>query len=142
MKITKLMTDDVITASPDSSLYDVAQLMREHDIGFLPIIYDRTLMGVITDRDLAIRGYADRRREDTQVKDIMTGDCVTVDKSASVNDVARVMAENQIRRVCITDDDKLIGVCAIGDLAANESFEAAAEFALGGVSEDRKKVRL
>ncbi len=142
MKITKLMTDDVITARPDSSLYDVAQLMREHDIGFLPIIYDGRLMGVITDRDLAIRGYAEKKDENTPVKTIMTSDCVTVSKSASVNDVARVMAENQIRRVCITDDDKLIGVCAIGDLASNESFEAAAEFALEGVSENRKKVKL
>lgn len=142
MKITKLMTDDVITACPDSSLYDAAQLMREHDIGFLPIIYDGRLMGVITDRDLAIRGYADKRDESTPIKAIMTSDCITVDKSANVNDVARVMAENQIRRVCITDDQKLIGVCAIGDLASNDTFEAAAEFALGGISENRKRVRL
>ena len=139
MKITKLMTDDVITARPDSSLYDVAQLMREHDIGFLPIIYDGRLMGVITDRDLAIRGYAEKKDENTPVKTIMTSDCVTVSKSAASTMSQELWRKTRYAECGITDDDKLIGVCAIGDLPQMKVLKPAAEFALEGVSENRKK---
>lgn len=134
MNITKIMSDDVITAGPDSSLFDVAQLMREHNIGFLPIIYDGELLGVITDRDLAIRGYGNKKTQDTKITEVMTNDCVTVDNGTSVDEVAQVMAQNNVRRVCITDKGHLVGVCALGDLAIRKDFRDNAENVLNDIS--------
>lgn len=135
------MTDNVITANPDSSLYDVAQLMREHNIGFLPIIQDKEVLGVITDRDLAIRGYAEKKCESTTVRDIMTNNCLTVTNNANIHEVADIMAINQIRRVCVTDNGNLIGVCAIGDLAVLNQFNEEAEFVLTQISQPQQAKR-
>lgn len=138
MKITKLMTDDVITAAPQSSLYDVAQLMRQHDIGFLPIVYDGNLKGVITDRDLVVRGYASKMPESAPIKDIMTTAVVSANIDATVDEVAKIMAEHQIRRICITDNGHLTGVCAIGDLAVKNAFDDEAQFALSKISHSHR----
>ncbi|MDD3946885.1 MAG: CBS domain-containing protein [Clostridia bacterium] len=134
MKVSKLMTDDVITAAPESSLYDVAQLMKENDIGFLPIVYEGRLEGVVTDRDLVLRGYAEKKPESAPVKTVMTTDVITVEKDTTVDETARVMAKNQVRRICVTDHGKLMGVCAIGDLAVENNFDNEAQFALSKIS--------
>lgn len=143
MKVTKIMTNDVIVAYPESSLYDVAHLMKQHNIGFVPILNGKRLAGIVTDRDLAIRGYAEKKSESAPVRDVMTSDVVTIGKDASVDDAAAVMAKNKIRCVCVIDDDRnLIGVCAIGDFAADEWFDDEAGYALSQISKPSPRARL
>ncbi|MFA6865960.1 MAG: CBS domain-containing protein [Clostridia bacterium] len=134
MKITKIMSDDVITVEPINDLATVAQLMKKHNIGFMPIVFDGQLLGVVTDRDLAIRGYGNKRDAGTKITEIMTSDCITVNNSTSVDEVSEIMAKNNIRRVCITDNGHLVGVCALGDLAVRKDYRENAEKVLTDIS--------
>lgn len=134
MKITKIMSDDVITVEPINDLATVAKLMKEHNIGFVPVVYDGQLLGVITDRDLAIRGYANKRDAGTKVAEVMSKDIITVHNGTSVEEVARLMEKYNVRRICITDKGHLIGVCALGDLAVRKDYRDEAERVLNDIS--------
>lgn len=134
MKITKIMTDDVITAEPIQDLATVANLMKKHNIGFIPIVFDGQLLGVVTDRDLVLRGYANKRDPGTKITEIMTDNIITVHNGTSVDEVADLMAKNNIRRICVTDNGRLVGVCALGDLAIRKDYRQEAEKVLNDIS--------
>lgn len=134
-KIAEIMTDDCQTVTPKDSLYAAAALMKEHDIGFVPVVEGRKLLGVVTDRDLVIRGYADKREGSTSVADVMSTNVKTVTSETSVDDAAELMAESQIRRLPVVDNGELRGVVSIGDLAIREIFVNEAGEALSGISE-------
>ena len=134
MKITKIMSDDVITAQPIHDLATVANLMKKHNIGFIQIVFDGQLLGVVTDRDLAIRGYANKRDAGTKIAEVMTHDCITVHNGTSVDEVAKLMEKHNVRRICITDKGHLVGVCALGDLAVRRDFRDEAEKVLNDIS--------
>lgn len=141
MNISKIMTSRIITARPDDTLYDVATQMKTNAIGFVPVVNGERLLGVITDRDLVIRGYAEKKSDNTPIKDIMTCDCITVSKDISVDDAARIMADHQVRRLCVIDNNCLVGVCAIGDLAVRNRFEDEAGHALSDISSNQQEAR-
>lgn len=128
------MTTDIVTVSPLDNIYEAAVKMKEHDIGFIPVVDDRQLIGVCTDRDLVIRGYAEKNPGSTSITEVMTDECITCSEDTTVDEAARIMAEHQIRRLCIVEDGELIGVCAIGDLAVRASYEDEAGQALHDIS--------
>ncbi len=129
------MTADCVTVTPQDNIYDVAVLMKEHDIGFVPVIEGRNMIGVITDRDLVIRGYAAKHPESTSVKEVLTENVKTVTPNMSVDEAASIMASGQIRRLPVVENGQLMGVVSLGDLAIREIFVNEAGEALSDISE-------
>jgi CBS domain-containing protein len=116
--IQETMTSNPTTISPDTTAAEAAQIMKSEDIGSLPIVEDDNLIGVVTDRDLAIRIVAEGRGADTPVGEIASKDVVTVDPQQSIEEAARLMAEHQIRRLPVVEEDgRLVGILAQADIA-------------------------
>lgn len=134
-KVSDIMTKDCVTVTPQDHIYECAVLMKRHDIGFLPVVDGRRLVGVVTDRDLVIRGYAGKHPGSEPVATVMTEEVETISPNLSVDEVGAKMAENQIRRLAVVENGELLGVVAIGDLAMRDIFVSEAGEALSGISE-------
>jgi CBS domain-containing protein len=135
MKIAEAMTRDVRVANPDQTIREAAQMMAELDAGVLPVGEHDRLVGMITDRDIAVRAVAHGKAPDTRVRDVMTDDVKYCFEDEEVEDVARNMADIQVRRLPVVNRDKrLVGIVAIADIAAAEEAEVVGE-AVSGISE-------
>jgi len=135
MKVSEAMTRDVRVANPDQSIREAAQMMVDLDAGALPVGAEDRLIGMITDRDIAIRGVAKGKTPDTPVRDVMTEDVKYCFEDEEIEDVARNMADIQVRRLPVVNREKrLVGIIAIADLAANEDLEVVGA-AVSGISE-------
>lgn len=136
--VKEVMTREPVTVTLLDNVYEVAVKMREHDTGFIPVIDnedDKTLLGVITDRDLVIRGYAAKHPGSTAVEKVMSREIQTVSENTSVDEAAELMSSWQIRRLAVTSGQKLIGVVSIGDLAVRNIFADEAGEALHDISQ-------
>lgn len=133
--IKDIMTTDVETVTLKDNVYEVAVLMAKNDIGFVPVVDGKKLIGVITDRDLVVRGYAEKNEGSTKVEKVMSDAVTTITPDTSVDDAAKLMAKNQIRRLPVVENGNLVGVVAIGDLAVSDKFDDEAGQALSKISE-------
>ncbi len=135
MKVSEAMTRDVRITSPDQSIREAARIMAEIDAGVLPVGENDRLVGMITDRDIAIRAVAEGKGPDTSVREVMTQDVKYCFDDEDTDDVARNMADQQVRRFPVVNRDKrLVGILSLGDLAVMEGARPAGE-ALAGVSQ-------
>lgn len=122
MKVSEVMTPDVETIRPDDSIRHAADLMRKLDVGPLPVCDGRKVRGVVTDRDIVIRGVAEGLSYDTKVSEVMTADVEWVFMDEDVNEAARRMRDHQIRRVLVLDNEKrLVGILSLGDISHDGS---------------------
>ena len=134
MKISEVMTTDVETIGADQTAREAASFMLRADAGSIPVCEGDKVVGMITDRDIAVRGVAEGRGPDTPVSELMSDGIICARDDEDVDTVARRMSEEQIRRLPVLDaDDKLCGIVSLGDLARETRGEAA-EQALEGVS--------
>ena len=121
-KVGDIMNTDVETISPDATIEEAAQQMRDGDYGVLPVGDDENLIGIITDRDIAIRAVAEGKDVDTPVSEVMSEGVVCANEDDSVEEAAQIMSDHQIRRLPVVDSDgKLIGIVSIGDFAVEAS---------------------
>ncbi len=134
LKIKEIMTTDVKTISSNNSISEAANIMKTLDIGAVPIVKDNVPIGIITDRDIIIRGVATGKNSNDAVSSIMTPDVVTVSPDLDVHDAADIMAAKQIRRLPIVENKQLVGIVAIGDMAVESIFENEAGEALHNIS--------
>lgn len=132
--INELMATDVATCMPSDSIEDVARKMRNSDVGSIPVIDGDKLVGIVTDRDIVIRSVAEGNTG-AKVADLMSSSLVTGKPDMSVHEAAEKMAREEIRRLPIVDNDKLVGMVALGDLAARTQFSPMAGKALKEISE-------
>ena len=141
MQVRDIMSAKVKIISPDDSLQWAAQLMEEIDTGALPVGENDRLIGMVTDRDIAVRGAAeDRAPETTTVRDVMSEKVYYCFEDDDVEDAARCMAENQVRRLPILNRDKrLTGIVSLADIA--QTGEECEKTALEGVSEPSSEAR-
>ncbi|HSD53832.1 MAG TPA: CBS domain-containing protein [Burkholderiales bacterium] len=129
------MSRDVKVATPRHSICDAARLMAEIDAGVLPVGDEDRLVGMITDRDIALRAVAKNKGPDTPVADVMSREVKYCFEDEDLEDVARNMAEIQVRRLPVLNREKrLVGIIALGDIATREDSQTAGE-AIKGVSE-------
>jgi CBS domain-containing protein len=129
------MTRDVRLVKPDQPISEAAKLMAELDIGALPVEENDRLVGMITDRDIAVRAVAAGRGPDTAVSEIMSREIKYCFEDQSVEEVTQNMGELRIRRLpVLTRDKRLIGILSLGDLAIDEGARDEAGEALGGIS--------
>lgn len=135
MQVSECMTQDVRVANPTETLQVAARIMADIDAGFLPVGENDKLVGIITDRDIAIRAVGCGCAPDTKIRDVMSEDVKYCFEDDEVEDVLDNMAEQQIRRLPVVNRDKrLVGVVSIGDLAADGRQAAHAGKALGDIA--------
>jgi CBS domain-containing protein len=135
MKVSEVMTRDVQTVRPDQPVQQAASFMLSADAGSIPVTDGDRLIGMITDRDIAVRGVAKGHGPDTPVRELMTEDIICVRDDDDVDDVASKMSEAQVRRLPVIDDNqRLCGIVSLGDLSRDADEDCASE-ALEGVSQ-------
>lgn len=137
MKVGEVMTKDVMWCRVDDTLADCANMMKELNVGATPVVdQNENLVGIITDRDMTVRAIA--RGVDVKnakVADFMTPSPITVNPDTNVEDAADIMADAQIRRLPVVQDNRIIGIVSIGDLAVDVGEEEIIAEVLERVSE-------
>lgn len=134
MQAQELMTRDVSIASPDETLRKAAKRMAELDVGALPVSENDRLVGMVTDRDIAVRGIAEGRGPKAKVREVMTPAIKYCFEDQEVDEIAANMADIQLRRLPVVDRDKrLVGILSLGDIATSGDPDKATE-ALSGIS--------
>lgn len=134
-QLKEVMSRHVKMVSPDTTIREAAQQMRDGDFGMLPVAEDDRMVGAISDRDIAIRAVADDKGPETAVRDVMTDGIFWAYEDESVEEAARIMSERQVRRLPIVNRDKrLVGIVALGDFAVHRADIQPAAEALSGIS--------
>jgi CBS domain-containing protein len=128
-KLEDIMSPDVQVISPDATVRQAAQKMREGDFGMMPVAENDRMIGAISDRDIAIRVIGEGKGPDTQVRDVMSEGIAWAYEDDSVDHAAEIMSELQVRRLAVVNRHKrLVGIVALGDFAVESAdLEPAAE---------------
>lgn len=137
MQVSDMMTRSVTTLPPSATLKEAARIMRDSHIGFIPVQEaDGRLVGAVTDRDICCRGVADGQPSiSSEIRSVMSEGCVCCHADEDGADVARRMAENQVRRLPVLDrEGRLVGVVSLGDLAHRAEAEHQVGRAMSGIS--------
>ena len=134
-QLKNVMTRDVKTVSPDATAQEAASFMLSADTGSIPVCENEKVIGMVTDRDIAVRAIAEGRGPDCSVRDLMSENIICARDTDDVQAVAQQMSDAQVRRLPVVDaDDRLVGMVSLGDLS-REAQESAAATALEGVSQ-------
>jgi CBS domain-containing protein len=130
------MAPTLATVSPRDSLAKVAQVMRDEDIGFVPVCEGNSLLGVITDRDIVVRCVAEAHEglANELAEHLMTKAPATIQAAATLDEAGRMMAEHEVRRLPVMDGERVVGVISHGDLVQSLESEGAADQATLGVT--------
>lgn len=136
-QIRNVMTSDVVTIKDTQSVQEAAALMSQHNIGSVPVVNNQgEMIGIITDRDITLRTTAQGEGTQTPVSEVMTAQrVVKATPDMDVQQAAQMMAEQQIRRLPVVENGKVVGMVSLGDLAVEEMSDAAAGEALSNISE-------
>ena len=135
MKVSDIMSRKVRLASPDDTLQDAARAMAGIDVGALPVGDNDRLVGMITDRDIAIRGVANGEGPETKIRDIMSDKVMYCFEDQNLDDVTNNMGDIQVRRLPVVNREKrLVGIIALGDVALERGGRGTAK-TLGKISE-------
>lgn len=130
------MTREVISVHNSDTVETAAQLMKQYNIGSVPVCEDEKVIGIITDRDITLRSASSGQNVMRQtVREIMTSNPVTVSSNTDVHEAARIMGERQIRRLPVVENGKLVGIVSIGDLAVVPELKDNIGESLSSISE-------
>ncbi|WP_453997174.1 CBS domain-containing protein [Bacillus nitroreducens] len=133
--VRDIMSTDIEYCTPLDNVYEVAVKMKELNVGAIPILEDNKLIGMITDRDLVVRGYAEKKAGSNQVTNVMSEDLITCSPDTSLQEASELMAKHQIRRLPVVENGQLVGIVSLGDLATNTMSDEHAGEALSDISE-------
>lgn len=133
--LREIMTTDCSTVTLKDNVYEAAVKMKQEDTGFIPVVDGNKLIGVLTDRDIVVRGLAEKREGSAAIKEVMSNKVVSVTPETTVDEAAKIMANEQIRRLPVVENGNLVGIVSIGDLAIRSNFEDEAGAALSQISE-------
>lgn len=123
MKVKECMCEEVYTCTPETTISQVAKIMCGNHIGCVPVCDEQQgVVGIVTDRDIILRAVAcDKEATTTRVSDIMTSTTTCCEENADVKEASKMMGEQQIRRLPVTDNGKLVGILTLGDLARHKN---------------------
>lgn len=122
--IDEVMTHEPRTLTTDSTVAEAARMMRDEDVGSVPLVEGGKCAGTVTDRDIVVRAVADERPLDTPVQEIASKHLVTVDPQQPIDEAMRLMAEHQVRRLPVCEEDgRIVGIVAQADIARHEAGE-------------------
>lgn len=136
-QLRNVMTSDVVTVKDTQTVQEAAALMSEHNIGSIPVVNSRgDMVGIITDRDITLRTTAQGEGTQTPVSEVMTAQqVVQATPDMDVQQAAQLMAQQQIRRLPVVENGKIVGMVSLGDLAVDNMSDEAAGEALSNISE-------
>lgn len=128
-KIREVMTTNPRTVDPTTTIVDAARLMRDEDVGPIPIVDNNQCAGILTDRDIVLRVVAEGRDPaTTTVGDVASRDLITIDPEQTLDEAARLMAQHQVRRLPVCEEDgNLVGIIAQADLALTAAEKTTGE---------------
>ena len=118
MLIREVMTDEVVTAAPERTVREIAELMRERNVGSVVIVRDDRPIGFVTDRDLALSVIADGRDFGDHVADHASSPVVTAEPAMGVEEAAELMVRHGVRRLVVVDAERLTGIVTLDDLSS------------------------
>lgn len=128
------MTNSVSSVQADTPIKDAARIMRDLNVGSVPVCEGSKPIGIITDRDIAIRTVAEAGDANTPVSQVMTSNLIYGNPDMSDLEAAELMANSQVRRLPVVDQDQLVGIVALGDLAVQDECDMEAGRALTNIS--------
>jgi CBS domain-containing protein len=127
-RVRDTMTPDPRAVAPDESIAEAARLMRDQDVGSLPVIEEGRLVGMLTDRDITVRVIAEGRSPQTAtVGEVFSHNPVTVEPNEDLAEALRLMARHQVRRLPVVESDRLVGILAQADVALEEKERKTGE---------------
>jgi CBS domain-containing protein len=138
MNVRDVMTSNPRTVSPGDSIQVAARIMKEEDVGVVPIVENGRTVGIVTDRDIVIRAVAEGG-SDRAVREIATTDLVFVKPDSSTREAEKLMSERQIRRLPVVENGRLVGIVSLGDIAVKEGKDSRTGDTLENISEGVKK---
>ncbi|EJL41319.1 CBS domain-containing protein [Brevibacillus agri] len=134
--LREIMTKDVATVTLKDNVYEVACKMRDWNVGVIPVVDEKNdVIGIITDRDIVIRGLAEKHEGSTATEVVMTKDIILGQPGMTVDEAAKIMAQHQIRRLPVVENGKLVGIVALADMAIRQVHHDEASDALQEISE-------
>src|SRR5688572_26266535 len=139
MNIREVMTPNPRTVSPNDSIQNAACIMRDEDAGAVPVVDNGRAIGIVTDRDIVVRVVAEGGQLNGPVRDIVTSALVSATPEMSTREAAELMSEHQIRRLPVVENDRLVGIVSIGDLAVKEGKDGRIGDTLQHISEGVKE---
>jgi len=135
MRVMDIMSTDVSWVDPATKVPDIAKMMRDKDIGAVPVVQAGRVLGIITDRDIVLRVIAsDKDVKQATAEQCMTADPICIDGTQDIDTVAEIMAEYQVKRLPVLKQGQIVGVIALGDLAIENIHINEAGEALNGIS--------
>ena len=142
MKVREVMTTNVVTAMPETTLEEIAMMMKTEDTGAIPVVDEGALIGIVTDRDIVVRCVADGRDpSEVSAEDIITEDVEVVNRDTDAAEALEIMGRRQIRRLPVVENGELVGMVSLGDLAVKQGDERDTGEALKDVSRGVKQTR-
>ncbi|AZV43523.1 CBS domain-containing protein [Peribacillus asahii] len=139
--VRDIMTTNVDCCTTLDNIYEAALKMKQDNVGMIPVLDNDTLVGVITDRDIVIRCVAEKKPNSTKITDVISTRLVTGTPDMSIDDIEELMATEQIRRVPIIENNRLVGIVALGDLAVRKESDQRAGIALSSISEQHNQIQ-
>ncbi|MEC2071878.1 CBS domain-containing protein [Alkalihalophilus marmarensis] len=133
--LKNLMSTQVFSVTPEQSIQEAAALMKEHNVGSIPVVENGQVAGMITDRDITLRSTAEGTSTHIPVRECMTSNLTVGTSTMDVHEAAALMAQHQIRRLPVVDNGQLVGMVALGDLAVENTLQNEAEEALSDISQ-------
>ena len=134
MQIKDIMTKEVVFVNQEDTIEKAAQLMKDYNVGSIPVCDGQKIVGIVTDRDITLRCVSQGKDVKQVVSDVMTNNPVTAHPLTDVQEAARMMSDQQVRRLPITDHNNLVGIVALGDLAVDPKSKNNAGNALKDIS--------
>ena len=135
-RVRDLMSTHIVQCTPLDNVYEAAVKMKEESIGLIPVVENEQVVGLVTDRDLVVRGIAEKHPGSNKITNVMTTNIVSVSPDDSIEKATELMAQYQIRRLPVVESgQQLVGMLALGDLAIKKSADDQAGFALSEISE-------
>ena len=123
LKAQDIMSRNLIIMNDNTSISEVARIMKEKDIGFIPISNDNKIIGVITDRDIVVNAISNKCNLDTPVKEYATKNVISVNIDDNVSKILNVMRKNKVKRVLVNDEHRLVGIVSFSDILNNNEFD-------------------
>jgi CBS domain-containing protein len=139
MNIRDVMTPNPRTVSPTDSIQNAARIMRDEDTGAVPVVDEGRPVGILTDRDIVVRAVADGGQLNRPVRDIVSGSVVVATPDMSTREASALMSEHQVRRLPVVENERLVGIVSIGDLAVKEGRDGRTGDTLQAISEGVKE---
>ena len=127
MKVKEIMNTNIIVSNKNEKVWEVAQKMKEYNIGFLPIIDNSKVIGVITDRDIVITSVSNNNDKNKSIENYINKNVISIDWENDINEALKLMADNQVKRLIVVNNNKVVGIISLADILTTNFHDKTLE---------------